>query len=501
MKTLKIYQTSDIHTHIYPTNYVDECDYGLSKIATLIKTEAKDNPKLIIDSGDFIQGSPLAYYTRTKEPDFSLYQGLNSIGYDAITLGNHEFNYGQSYLCSQISGFKNDILCANISGLPFTTIPYKIYQFDDLKVGVIGLTTSYVPHWEQPENIVGLTFNDPIETYAKYEQELQNECDIIVVNYHGGFEASLDNPDKLEEANTGENIGSKLASVFDSIDIILSGHQHRQFAQVVNNKLCVQPSFFGKTVNEITIDIAKKEIVDYRQISTADYQPDNDILNLYKQLNDNCNKFLDTNLTINDTDLSIDDIHQARLKSHPFVSLLGQVFQEEMDSDFAAISIYDSAIGFSKNITIREVCRNYPFANTILKVELSGEEIIEAIYQSNQYYTLEDETIIINPHYIYPKLKHYNYDMFYGLSYTVVVKEGRNQITNVLVNNQPIDMHKTYTIAISNYRFNNREDYPVYAKAKVLEETSTEAAEILINYLTAHQDIKFTNKIDYQIKK
>lgn len=499
VNTLKIYQTSDIHGHIYPTNYVTDLDLGLAKIDQLINDEAGDSQRLVIDSGDYIQGSPLCYYTQKQQPDFSLYNGLNKVGYDCITLGNHEFNYGLEYLKTQVSGFDNDILCANITGLPFATKPYQIYNFDNLKVGVIGFTTTYIPHWENADNISGLEFNDIIETYRKYEPILVEQCDIIIVNYHGGFESKLDNCDCLEEKDTGENIGSKLVTTFPSIDIILSGHQHRQFLQMVNNTLCGQPGCFGKFVNEITIDLDTKKIIDYRQISTADYQPSTLILETFKEVHDNCNIFLDTKLANCDTDLRINDVHLARRNGHPFISLLGEIFQEEVGGDIVAVSIFDSAIGFASEITIRQVCQNYPFPNTLYKLAITGKDVIAAISQSNNYYQLIDRKIDFNPKYITPKIKHYNYDIFYGISYKVIIGSNENVITDVLINNSPIDLDATYEIVVSNYRYHNRDDYPVYANTQIIHETKIEASEIIINYLLAHQSIKFDNKLDYKL--
>ncbi len=503
MNTLKIYQTSDIHGNIFPTNYVNEQNWGLAKISTLIKERSESANRLIIDSGDLLQGSSLSFFTEQKQiTSPSIIDAFNIIGYDAITLGNHEFNYGLNFLKNHYTQFSGDILCANITGLPFATKPYQVYHYGEFKVAVIGLTTSYIPHWELPQNIEGICFLDPVATYAKWESQMKAESDFIIVNYHGGFERDLDTNQTLTEADKGENVASRLAATFTSIDLLLTGHQHRTIATQIENTVCMQPSYNGLQVSEITIDLNNKQISDYQLVNVASYEPDQSILSHFNELNQECNNYLDTTLATLDRDLTIDDPHLARRHAHPFLSLLGTALNSYYPSDIVALSIFDSAVGFTKDVTIRQVNRNYPFPNTLMQVELKGCDVLEAIAQSNNYYTLNEQgEIDINPDYIFPKLKHYNYDMFWGIKYTVKVCQNQNQIYDVFVGEEKLDINKNYTVLVSNYRFNNRDDYPVYAKAKVLAESQDDSLNILINYMQTQKEIIVEDIIDYTITK
>lgn len=500
MNTLKIFQTTDIHGNIFPTNYVDDRQWGLGKVASCIKTN-KAQHNLILDSGDVLQGSSLAFYSeKHKITNPSIIEAFNTIGYDAISLGNHEFNYGLDYLRKHYSKFTGDILCANIEGLPFDTKPYSIYTYDNIKVAVIGFTTDYIPNWELADNIDGITFKSPVDVYKHYESELVANSDIILVNYHGGFECSLDDARTPTESQSGENIASQLIREFDSIDILLTGHQHRTIATKTNEVVCMQPSFNGSQVSEITVDIDSKEIVDYKLLSTAQYDIDHDIQSQFEKLHNECNEYLNTTLAHVDTDLSITDVTSARLNSHPLLAFLGQAFNDYQNVDVVALSLFDSAIGFTKDISIRQVNQNYPFPNTIMKIEMTGKDIVTAIEQSNNYYTLINGVIAVNPDYISPKLKHYNYDMFWGISYTVIVNESKNETIDVQIKGKDIQDDKVYTMLVSNYRFNDRADYPIYKNARVINESQGDAVQILLNYLEANKNIKFTNDLDYLIK-
>ncbi len=503
MKTLKIFQTSDIHGNIYPTNYVDDRNHGLAKVSTLIKKQgAKADHTLILDSGDLLQGNSLAFYNeKHKITNPSIIDSFNLIGYDGITLGNHEFNYGLDYLKSHYEQFNGPILCANITGLPFETKPYQIYNFEDLTIAVIGLTTNFIPNWEQPENIKGLEFICPREAYRTYEQEMIDQADIIIVNYHGGFECDTTDGETPTEPNTKENVGSHLINQFESIDIMLTGHQHRTISTETKGVVCMQPGCNGAWVSEITIDIEAKRVKNYKLTSVDKYDPDTMITNHFEQLNADCNEYLDTTLCSLDRDISVTDVAEARLNGHPFLSFLSQTFTSYMDADFVALSLFDSAIGFTKDVNIRQVNQNYPFPNTIMKIEITGNQMIEAIKQAAFYYTLKDGEISIHPSYISPKLKHFNYDMYAGLEYTVTVTEAENQISNVLVKGQPIEPDKVYTMLVSNYRYNNRGDYPIYNDVKLLEESQDDAIEIILNYLSTNSNITVEDTVNYTITK
>ena len=91
-------------------------------------------------------------------------------------------------------------------------------------------------------NIKGLKFNDPVEMYGQYEKELKEEADYIIVCYHGGFEKSLDGNNTPTEKLTKENQASELLEKYDSINMVLSGHQHRSFITKINSSMCTTSS-------------------------------------------------------------------------------------------------------------------------------------------------------------------------------------------------------------------------------------------------------------------
>ncbi len=146
--------TSDVHGYIYPTNYAtdQEQPYGYAKIASRIKQirETSPDPLYVIDNGDFIQGSPFSYYLAKQQDHHvsELTNVLNEMDVDASILGNHEFNYGLSYLEQAIASYHHPVLSANIltsKGDPYFGQPYVMIEKQGIKVAILGLTTQYIP--------------------------------------------------------------------------------------------------------------------------------------------------------------------------------------------------------------------------------------------------------------------------------------------------------------------------------------------------------------------
>ena len=251
---IKIIETSDMHGYVLPTNYTERnMDLGFStaKAATVIrrlKEEAK-GPVIQIENGDFIQGSPLSYYVRKQDSKVAsdLTKVLNYLNYDLGILGNHEFNYGLDYLREAIASYNYPILCSNIltkDGKPAFGEPYKVFEKDGVKIAVLGITTPYIPNWEQPATVKDLVFVSALETAKKYVPEMRKVADVVVVTYHGGFECDL-SCGAPTELLTGENEGYAIVTQVEGIDALVTGHQHRVIAQKVNGVPVIQPGYRG----------------------------------------------------------------------------------------------------------------------------------------------------------------------------------------------------------------------------------------------------------------
>lgn len=231
-KHLEVLHTNDTHSCIMPLNpnLADTAVAGrggfLRRVAMIKEERAKNPDLLLIDSGDFSQGSP--FYTLFKgDVEVGL---MNLMGYDAATIGNHEFDFGLENMARIFKMAKFPIVCANydftgtcVEGL---VKPYVIIKRNGLKIGLFGLSP-------QLEGLVdlskckGVTYLDPIEVGNRVAAELKHDkkCDVVICVSHLGWLR----PDEMGDQKV-------LASSKD-IDLVLGGHSHSYFKALryVNN--------------------------------------------------------------------------------------------------------------------------------------------------------------------------------------------------------------------------------------------------------------------------
>ncbi|MGL6057780.1 MAG: bifunctional metallophosphatase/5'-nucleotidase [Culicoidibacterales bacterium] len=500
---IAIYHTSDLHGYVYPTNYVTEQQLGLLKIGSYFQTDADNyDATLKIDCGDLIQGSPFTHYlSKQTLSENVIIKALEAVGYDGYVLGNHEFNYGLDYLYTAYQPVADKVINANIEGLALETKPYQIFDYDGFKVACLGLTTSFIPNWENASNIAGVSFADPVEMYGKYEAELTAQADYIIVAYHGGFEKSLDETMTPTEKLTKENQGSELLEKFTSIDLVLSGHQHRSFMTKIGKVICSQPLNNGQNFGKIVLDTQTREVsAELVEVASLNQTINPELEQLFHAENVKLATYLQQEIGRFDQPMLIADIFQARIEGHPFVQLLHKIQIETSGADFSAVSLFDNAIGFDTAVTIRDVIVNYPYPNTLKVLAVTGEQLKAAVEKAASYFTLENGELGVSDEFIYPKKQHYNYDMFGGFTYEIdVTKPVGERVTMWLNSGEAFDMAQTYTIALNNYRATNTAIYPSYEHAEVVKDINLDIGELIMNYFQAHEVIRVDQTTNFKV--
>lgn len=259
-KKLEVLHTNDTHSCIMPLNpnLADTAVAGrggfLRRVAMIKEERAKNPDLLLIDSGDFSQGSP--FYTMFKgDVEVGL---MNLMGYDAVTIGNHEFDFGLENMARIFKMAKFPVVCANydftgtcVEGL---VKPYVIIKRNGLKIGLFGLSP-------QLEGLVdlskckGVTYLDPVEVGNRVAAELKHDkkCDVVICVSHLGWLR----PDEMGD--------QKLLASSKDIDLVLGGHSHSYFKDLryVNNAngMAVPVDQNGKNamyVGKLTLSFDKK---------------------------------------------------------------------------------------------------------------------------------------------------------------------------------------------------------------------------------------------------
>ncbi|APB38337.1 bifunctional metallophosphatase/5'-nucleotidase [Heyndrickxia coagulans] len=515
MKTfeLVILETSDIHGNILPINYGtnEEAAVGLAKISTLVKTErARQKHVLLLDNGDLIQGTPLTYYYARidSEGPNPMVLAANALQYDAAVPGNHEFNYGQALLLGAVKESHFPWLSANIlneqTKMPYFGRPYIIKKFaEGLKVAVLGLTTPYIPNWEQPQHISGMLFADPVETAKQWVKFLREkeQADIVILSYHGGFERDLDSGEPTEDL-TGENQGYQLCQKVSGIDVLLTGHQHRMIAgKAINGVTVVQPGNNGRAVGKVVLQLEKQQghwrcvqkTSELLFVETVKADPA--IISLAKPYEEATQAWLDQPIGKIEGDMLVHNPMEVRLKDHPLIEFMNRVQMEATGADISCTALFDNqSPGFPENVTMRDVVSNYIYPNTFKVIRITGADIKAALERSASYFkTSNGGTIEVNPAFSNPKPQHYNYDMWEGIDYVIdLSKPVGKRIVKLEYKGKPVDPAAEYDVVMNNYRAGGGGDYLMFKGKPVVKDVQIDAAELMANYILERKVIRAT---------
>lgn len=510
-KTLcKIIVTSDIHGHVFPTDYCSDTslNIGLAKLATQIKQEKKLHPDLLLlDNGDLIQGTPLATYALKHDAGVHpAVQVLNELGYEAAVFGNHEFNYGMDKLEGIVEESHFPWLAANIvnekSGEPAFGTPYIVKVLESgVKVAVLGITTHYIPNWERPEHIRGLVFKDALTETKAWVERIRAEVkpDLLVVSYHGGFERDLTTGAPTERG-TGENQGYAMCTEIEGIDVLITGHQHRYLAGQVGDVTVIQPGCKGQALGLVNIEFTKvdgkwkisKKHAELVKIE-GDIAPDSEIISLTQEVENKTQVWLDQPIGEVLGDMSIASVMECRLRDHPFIEFVNKVQMDVTGVDVGnAALLSESSAGFQGQITLRDVLTNFPYPNTLTVLRLRGQDIKDALEQTADYFIVgEDGQPAVNPSYIEPKPAHYNYDMWEGIQYKLdITKPVGQRVTLLHYHGEELAPDQEIDVVMNSYRAGGGGDYEMYRSRPVVREIMSDMAEMISEYILARGKIE-----------
>lgn len=490
MKNLKIYFTSDVHGYVYPTDYLDDSmkDVGL---LNCINHYEKDGNTLIIDGGDTIQGSPFTNYLSSKVHEkHPMADIMNAAGYDYVTFGNHEFNYGYEYLKSYMNHLNGKCLCVNINDTTegIKILPYDIKVMENgLKVGVIGFTTDYITRWERACNIENFQIDDVYTSIERVFNTVRQQVDIVIGIYHGGFEYDLSTEQKLSDSK--ENIAYKICKDFD-FDILLTGHQHMPIeGQNLHGTYIAQTPHNGAKYIELSMNY--NEVTGEKSFASslkeASLPPKQEIYDKYLPLEQEVQRWLDTPVGHLSKELNPDSHLNMALQGSPLANFINQIQLEVSGADIACTSFANVVKGFKENVTVRDILATYPYPNTLVVLRVTKEVLKKALERCASYFDYKDGEISISTSFLKPKVEHYNYDYFSNLEYTFDLKKDiGNRVTSIRYQGKEMMNEDTLSLVMNNYRASGAGGYEFYHECEVEKEILTEMPELIIDYFTKH---------------
>lgn len=470
---LNIFHTNDIH------GGVDE-NIGFAKFKHFINLAneyTRAEGYLVLDAGDIFHGTPFA----TVELGESVAQVLKVVGYDAMSPGNHDFNYGQDRLVELGKVADVELLAANVK-----TIEGKLRYGDcfvkeigGMSVGLFGLTTPETVTKTNPENVVGLTFGTEEEIVAEAKlmvQVLQERgVDVIIGLMHMG----IDTDSRIKSTT--------IASQVDDIDLIIDGHSHSELNQyeIVNGTILTSTGEHFKNVGVVTIqyDLMADEIIKLvpHQISMKQLEKceeDTEVKSVIDRIKNNQKSILEE--VIGTTAIKLEGGRSAVLNGHTNLGhLLTAAMLNETQADISLINggtIRDSIdVGM---ITKGDVLKVLPFSNHIVTVEMTGKQLIEILNKG---------LVIGSGRFLH----------FAGLLVEAkLVQEAgcpdRYEVLSVQFNQQPLELTQTYVVAMNDFMVAGGDDYQMSQSSNLLNSFGT-LDEALISYVKEYGEIAILN--------
>lgn len=497
---LVILSTTDLHGHIMPWDYFrDQPDTraGLLKAASLIDSVRAVNPyTILVDNGDWLQGSPMAEFfamVDTVSPNPFL-QAAAYLQYDAINLGNHEFDYNLRLIKNRISESTVPVISANMlkaySGEPYFK-PYVFKSFGKLKIGILGLNTPGTAVWNKAHLEGEIMMEDPVATAKKYVPEMiQKGADIIIVLAHTGLDgASSYVSDNALEENFGKNLGNMVAG----IDHIIMGHHHA----IIENQHLINPegkktgvimpgsrgSHLGVSTLTIRYDKTQKKWVVTDQSSKA--VP---VLNAKTHLGLN-DLLLDAHIKVRGyynqaiaTTGALWSTSNARLEDTPVIDLIQSVQLQKTGAQLSAATAFNTQTTFGPgDITLGDMAQLYPYENKLALVEITGSQLKAYLEHSARFFE-QTETGI--PPRINRQWPGFNYDMISGVDYVLDISRPVGQrVKSLFYKGSPVLETDVFTFAVNSYRAAGGGGFDMLKEAKILKEYDISVRELLAGFL------------------
>ncbi len=486
-----IVETSDVHGAFLPYNYIKQkpTKGSLAHVSAYINELRRENNSevILLDNGDVLQGQPIVYYDNINNPDNHIAAAMfNYMGYDAVTVGNHDIEGGHRVYDNFMKSLKMPMLGANVISVekekPYFE-PYTIIKKYGYKIAVLGLTTPGVPKWLPETKWEGMRFDDMVSTAKKWVDVIKKreKPDFIVGLFHAGHDATYGGANIYDDRN--ENASLLVAENVPGFDIVFIGHDHDVLARKIDNTegndvWIIDPGSSAKNVGVAKISFAKNvETGDYdidvngEIVSMKNIEPDTAFINTFdykhKEIIEYCNT------KVGESTKSISSL-PAYYGASEFMSFLHKVQLETSKADisFAAPLSYKTEIS-KGDILVSDLFKLYRFENTLTVMELTGEEVknyLEYSYETwfNTMQSPKDHLMLLKSdsqgNIEYNKSINafklagafYNFDSAEGIIYTVDVRKqpGERITIKSMSNGDEFFMDKRYKVAINSYRAN-----------------------------------------------
>jgi 5'-nucleotidase / UDP-sugar diphosphatase len=441
---LTLLHVNDLHGRLlpYPDKSISETTPvgGAARLARMIADERAKNPdgSLLLAAGDMFQGAPVSNVFRGQ----SVIEVMNYLRFDAMALGNHEFDWGPNLLHELAASADFPFLAANIQdqqgqSVPLTR-PYVILKRKDLNIAVIGLTTPDTAFITKPDYVSGLTFREPTEILPPLLKEVRSSgADLIVLLSHSGLEA-----DRV------------VAEQVSGIDVIVGGHSHTSMTHPlrVNDTVIVQAGSYGAYLGvlQLEVDPTTHKILAYtrdnelKPVMTGPGETvDEKVAGIVGRFNDQIKS--EFARVIGET--SVDLIRSPHAESN-LGNLITDALKESSGSDIAFHNGGGIRADIPKGkITLEQVYTLLPFDNFVVVMNLTGDQVRQILEQNT---TFDHQLLQVSG---------------LAVDYDVAAPAGSRAI-RVFVGNQPLEPDRIYRVATNDFLAVGGDQYTTFQEGK-----------------------------------
>ena len=477
-----ILHTNDVHGAIAGYAYITalKADY-----------EAKGAEVILVDAGDYSQGT--SYVSVTKGLD--AIEMMNAAGYDVVTLGNHEFDYGYTQLKDNMTKAKFKVLCAdvfNADGTPIFDANYTYTTKSGVKVGFFGMETPETQTKANPTKIKGLTFatNDAFTKAAADQVEALKDADVVICLAHLG----VDGESKPYRS-------TDLYAAVKGIDFIIDGHSHTVMTKGENGEPIQSTGTAFANIGVIVIDDATKKIESNSLFEIKeDTAKDATVAAAAQKIIDRIDKEYGAVFAKSEVELNGAKAPNGNRDSETnngdliTDAMVWKILQDKesltVDADHVVAVTNGGGIRKAINpgdVTKKNINEVLPFGNTVVTIYITGAELLEAL-EASTYCT---------PDAIggFPQVSGINYTISTAVAYdadaetypasTYYGPKSINRVTINSINGKEFKADDTYAVITNDFCGGGGDTYYAFAAATAKFDTGIPLDEVVMEYITA----------------
>ncbi|KPJ61176.1 MAG: hypothetical protein AMJ46_02320 [Latescibacteria bacterium DG_63] len=436
---------------------------GAAVVAGFVEAErcSAGGEVLLVDSGDMMQGSALSNLTEGA----AVIEFMNSVGFEACAVGNHEFDWGVGVLEERIEQAKFPFLCANVfSGegdeRPGWAVPTAVIQKMGLKIGLVGVVTTDTPALSNPKNVQGLRFEQPERIVNELAAQLrENGANLVLVLAHIGGEQ--------EEDGTVVGPIAAFTSRLRGVDAVFGGHSHTVVAGTVGAIPVMISASNGRAIGIMRLQVdtstGKSVLIEQTVKPTfvEEVEPDEKVESIVESFRKKFAGEMERVIAI-----AGEEIRRGSLES-PLGNLICDIMRANVDATIA----FQNSGGIRADldegpVTVREIYRILPFENTIVTMYLTGEQVTQVLEQGTSNRGVVQTS---------------------GLRYSYVAEDPRGERikTVTLEDGTPLEREERYLVATNDYMASGGDGYEIFAQGEKITNTQIPLRDVVIAWMEA----------------